>query len=382
MKIAHIVCAFSPYYGGIGKVAEYMAEQLILKGHEIDIITPSYNTQKENNTNLNFTVKRITPFIKFGKAAFIPSIFFSLNKYDIIHFHYPFFGTTEILWLYKLLNKNSKIVISYHMDFIADTFFKKIMSIPSTIISPSLFKRSNKIIVSSLDYVNHSRIKKFYTKNKEKFIEIPFAADPLFDKNSFNNNESKILKTKYNIPTDKKILLFVGGLDNAHYFKGLDYLLKALKYINIPSHLVIVGDGDLKQKYLTIAKELGILNKIIFVGRVSDTKLVELYNLSDLFVLPSINMSEAFGIVLVNAMSCKKPVIASDLPGVRSVVEDNINGYLTKPKDYKDLVTKINTILKDKPKAEILGKNGFVKYIKNYNWTSVGNKLEELYKQL
>ena len=96
----------------------------------------------------------------------------------------------------------------------------------------------------------------------------------------------------------------MGALDTPHFFKGIEYLLKSFAEINREDvRLVVVGDGNLKEYYMDIAKKEGVEGKTIFTGRVSNEDLPKYYAASDLIVLPSVTMGEAFGMVLIEAMA-------------------------------------------------------------------------------
>src|SRR5574344_1764417 len=99
MKIASIVCTFPPYAGGIGNSA-FRINKLLEDKHEITVFTPA-------------TIK---PWLHYGLGAFIPQLFWKLNKFDYIYLHYPFFGTAEVVWFFKLFFKRPKLIIHYHMD--------------------------------------------------------------------------------------------------------------------------------------------------------------------------------------------------------------------------------------------------------------------------
>jgi glycosyltransferase involved in cell wall biosynthesis len=333
MKIANIVCTYPPYKGGIGNSAKKTAEFLKQAGHKVVTFTPG-NRKDEKEKD----VIRLKPFLKYGNGAFLPQLFFKLKKYKIIYLHYPFFGSAEVVWLFKKFNKRKKLIIHYHMDVLGLPWYIKFLSFPSEIIKKSLLKEADIIICSSYDYIENSDIKNFYLKNKEKFVEIPFSVDTLKFKPRANKEIKKTPK-----------ILFVGGLDKAHYFKGVDILIEAISKIkNKKFILQIVGNGNLLSYYKRKSKDLGILEKTEFLNNVSDKELTKLYREADLFVLPSVTKGEAFGIVLLEAMASGVPVIASNLPGVRKVFKNKEEGLIIKPNSVNDLVSKINKILFNK----------------------------------
>ncbi len=400
MKIAEIVCVFPPYRGGIGKSAYYFSKLLAEKENLVDVYSPLYTFNKISEEEKNkFNLKLIKAPLKFGKGAFLPQIFFKLKNYDIVHLHYPFFGTAEIVWLAKFFFRSKfKLVIHYHMDTINLSKIASLLSLPGRIIEKNLFKRADAITYASLDYIKNSKIKKIYFKNPNKFHEIPFGVDiGRKEKNKINKNirevqgeggelRSKrghpgVLRSKREYPGVKKIL-FVGGLDSAHYFKGLNILFKALQNINLKYFLNIVGSGNLKNEYINLTKKYKIDSFVEFLGNLDGRELKKNYREADLLVLPSINSHEAFGMVLVEAMAEGTPVVASDLPGVRSVFEDGVQGYLSKPQDPESLRDAIQKIFKDEEKYMKMSMAGRELVLKKYNWKIIGDNLNNLFKKI
>ena len=231
-----------------------------------------------------------------------------------------------------------------------------------------------------MDYIKNSNIAGYYNKHKDKFVEVPNGVDSEHFR-PMPKDESVL--AKHDLTKDNKVIIFVGGLDRAHYFKGIFYLIEAFKLIEqkMPeARLLIVGEGDMVPEYKNLASQLQIGNKVIFPGGVGHDELPKYYNLADVEVLPSTDKSEAFGIVLVEAMACGKPVVASNLAGVRSVVDEGENGYLSKPKDVEDLASKLYKLLADNELARKMGENGRQKAVAQYDWQVVNNKIDEIYQ--
>ena len=368
MKIAQIVCVFPPYKSGIGNVAYDFSKILAETGNEMTVFTPDYGPILEEKHNFKITL--LKPWLKMGLGAFLPQLLFKLRGFDIVYLHYPFFGAAELVWLAKtILPKKFKLIIHFHMDVAGLSPFAKILSLPARIIKNSLFKKADAITCASLDYVKNSDIAKIYKKYPAKFKEIPFGVDT----DKFRPAIKKESETKK--------ILFVGALDKAHYFKGVNILLKAISEIRNPkSEIRIVGDGDLKMSYGRLAEKLNIKDKVNFLGKVSDEELPGVYQQADLFVLPSINKNEAFGLVLLEAMACGVPVIASDLPGVRTVFQDRTQGLLCKPGDANDLKNKIEEILSNEEKRKEMGKEARKLALEKYSWEEVKKKLNKVIK--
>jgi len=374
MKIAQVVCAFPPYAGGIGNSA-YKIETILKAKHEV----------------FTFTPQTTRPLIQKGHGAILAQLLWRLRKFDYIYLHYPFFGTAEIIWLFKNFNKKTKLIVHYHMDVENKSWSNRILSIPGRLVRESLLKKADLIVSASFDYIKHSQIKNFYQSYPEKFKEIPFGVDiTKFIPKEINlpSDNSLIAKTKkiiqqvneLFIKRDRLDLIFVGGLDSAHYFKGVDILLKSLAFLKSKRkwHLNIIGEGNLQPEYEALSKRLGLEKKVDFLGKLNETELIKNLQNSDLLILPSINSNEAFGLVLIEALACGVPVIASDLPGVRNVFTNLKEGLLVEPGKMEDLSAKIDFILENENLRKRMSQAARQKAIDKYDQ----NKIKQMYEDL
>jgi glycosyltransferase involved in cell wall biosynthesis len=393
MKIAQIVCTFPPYPGGIGNVAYYNSLELAHLSHRVVVFTPKHERDPAMVGENIFQIKYLKPLFRYGNAAFLPQLFWQSppfakatedKGFDIIHLHYPFFGGAEIIWLRKLIGLKAKLIITYHMDVVGNGWLGWIFRLHNKFILPLIIKAADKVIVTSFNYAEHSDIAGLVRENREKFVEIPCGVSP---NNFYPREKDKNLLAKHNLIIDDKIILFVGNLDRAHYFKGVGYLLRAFALVANNTKdkgvkLIIIGQGDLLSEYRILSEKLGIADKVIFAGYISDEDLPQYYNLADLFVLPSIDKSEAFGLVLLEAMASGKPTIASDLVGVRSVVKEGKTGLLAEVKNENDLADKINKLLANDELRRKMGEAGRQLVEEKYTWEEIGKQLDIIYKGL
>jgi len=375
MKIASIACAWPPYAGGIANSANRIS-QILRSEHEVIDFTPSH----------------LKPWLKYGHGSVLGSLLWRLKSFDYIYLHYPYFGTAEIVWLVKIFQPKLKLIIHYHMDVTGLNPWVKGLSWPSRLIRASLLKQAQIIVTASLDYVRHSQIKDYYAACPEKFREIPFAVDlkkfrPSGLKQPANNPLLAQAKAIVNFISAKFIkknrfnLLFVGGLDAAHYFKGVEVLVRAAAELNdFNFELTLVGDGDKRAEYEALAMRLGSPKKIRFVGKLSDPDLIRTYQKSDLLILPSINNNEAFGLVLIEALACGVPVLASDLPGVRRVFNNYQEGLLVEPGSISDLKKKLALFMSVKTMPRKMAEKARALAEAKYGEEMMAAKLKELFK--
>jgi len=377
MKIAQIVCAYPPYAGGIGNSA-YQITRLLSAEHEIT----------------NFTPGTLRPWLRYGHGAFLPQLLWRLRNFDYIYLHYPFFGAAEIVWLFKIFCRRPRLIIHYHMDVKNLSLLAKILSLPSRLIRNALLDQAEIIISASLDYIKTSQIRKYYQSRPQKFREIPFGIDVnkfqprLIDRPTDSQIVTKV-KAIISYINDRFIkknqlnFLFVGGLDRAHYFKGLSNLLHALFTLTDRRwKLTIVGDGDQRPRYEEEAKKLGLTDRIFFAGQLPDASLVRAYQEADLLILPSINTNEAFGLVLIEALACGVPVIASNLPGVRQVFTDHQQGLLIKPDNIADLAKKLEFISQNEELRRIMSISARQLALEKYDENKMRSSLLDLIRQL
>lgn len=375
MKIAQLSATFPPYMAGSGNVCFNYSLELAKRGHEVTVYTSKYLESNNETTDL-FKVKRFNPLFKIGNAPFMPQ-FMNIKNFDIIHLHYPFYFGGEMIYFLRKL-KNQKYIISYHNNLsyyrYISPFLNKFVRIHDKLISKRILENAENVIVPTLDFYHSIDFK----LNQDFITEIPNGVDLSIFTN-FEDDIRTALGLEYS-----KIILFVGALDKAHFYKGLEILMLSFKkllkdYDNIK--LIVIGGGNLEGYYKNLSKEFKIEKSIIFIGPITDfKKLARYYNTADVVVYPTF-ASESFGMVLAESMAMGKPIIASNVPGVRSVVDNKENGLLFEPKNVDELTSKISYLLENEDIRKSLGVMGRKKAIEMYSWYCIVNKVEAVYNK-
>ncbi|MBU2613223.1 glycosyltransferase family 4 protein [Patescibacteria group bacterium] len=354
MRIIHFSCVGPPQVGGIGRVASLEVASLVERGHDAHLVSLS--------THAAF---------RFGNAGAIHGVEHFVADADIVHLHYPFFGTAGTLARLRRSGVIKKFVMTLHMDATATGPKGWAFDAYRKLFQPKILAAGDALLVSSKDYATHSS----YAPVASNAIELPFGVDEIRFSPGLPERE------RFGLPVDVPVILFVGGMDTPHAFKGVDVLLRAA--VRMPeAHLLLVGDGVLRKGYEKLAARIGITSRCHFAGSVQDDGLVAAYRSADVFAFPSISSAEAFGLVAVEAHACGLPVVATDLPGVRTVVADGETGFLVPVGNPQRLAERLNEILKDTGMRQRMGEAARQRVLDRFTWTKHMEGLERIYSNV
>lgn len=375
MKLA-IVTPVLGSAGGIGRVAEEQATRLAARGYEVTVCTPLPNFSASQSFNL----LPLRPIIRYGYGAWVPQLTRKLEQFDLVHLHYPFLGGTGAALRWKKKNPDKRLVVTYHMDLLGQGMFRPIFRAYQHLTLPRLVESADAIVVSSLDYAEHNDLEPFLNMLGHRLIEIPFG----IDLERFKPGPSdQSLRERLGFQNGDFVIMMVGGLNRAHYFKGVSVLLKAFSelYRGVENaRLLFVGQGELTASYRRFAYQLGIAARVVFASRVSFKALPDYYRLANVFVLPSIDRSEAFGLVLLEAQASGVPVVASNLPGVRTVFANGDTGYAVKPNDATALREALYWMWGHSKERADMGRFARARMEERYRWDPIIDQLEALYQ--
>ena len=365
-KILHLIKLSPPSKGGM---ETYVHDILKVLRNKFQIFVISDCSVKEEYSKGSIFIEGIEYFklktwgyIKNQPLSFsIRKLFKEFQKNDIVHLHYPYPTIELIVFIcFLTLKKTPRLIITYHANP-----KKTKWSAMYTLFYPVnqyLFTKCEKVIFTSEHLMENS-----YTPGlcEEKKIVIPIGI-PI----DLNFTIDKVPMKK------DPVILFVGKL---RVYKGIEYLIEAMKDVNYGT-CIIVGEGEQEDKLKKMIKTFDLEKKIKLKGEVSDNELIRLYKKAKVFVLPSINESEAFGIVQLEAMKYGVPVINTRLnSGVPFVSLDKITGITVSPKNAEDLTNAINQILGlNEVDYQQLCKNALSR-AKEFNIESLAERIGNLY---
>jgi glycosyltransferase involved in cell wall biosynthesis len=370
-RVLHIFKYYAPHVGGVEKVIQDIAEGLkdeiqtrVLTSHE------NIRTSRENVNGVKvIRAGRITTRFSVPLAPRFPTLMRKMARdADILHFHLPY-PLADVSYL--LARPRSRVVAWWHSEIVRPKYLTKAYK-P---LLKQFLKKADRIIVAAPQLVDNSP---FLSQFKEKCRVIPIGIDTdRFKANEQTIDEVRTLRERYG----KKIVLFVGRLI---YYKGVSYLIEAMaRTRHSDAALLIVGGGPLEPQLRALSTERGISDRVVFLGSVSDKDLVNFFHACDLFVLPSVANTEAFGIVQLEAMACGKPVISTDLStGVPFVNLHEKTGIIVPPANPEALAGAIDKLLGDTQLSTAYGEAGRKRVQSEFTTDVMVRRVLEVYREL
>lgn len=371
MKILQLGKFYPPDSGGMETALYNITEELNRKGIRCDVICANKEKKHRNDSFNGYKVVRTSSYGTVASTSISPQMIGELRKnianYDILHIHHP--NPMANLALFMANPKKQKVVIHWHSDIIKQElelrFYKPLLI--------WMLKKADVIIGTSQKYIDESlQLKDF----KNKCVPIPIGIKK--EDISIDENKFKEIRERFK---NKKIIFSLGRFI---YYKGFEYLIESAKYL--PDNYVILlgGDGELKEKYEQIIRENGLSEKVFLVGKIDQKDLGSYYEACDLFCLPSIAKSEAFGLVMVEAMSFGKPIVATKIKGSGTdwVNHNEITGLNVEPKNPEQLANAFKTILENQEIYSKFSKNAFQRYLNEFTIETEIEKLIKVYRTI
>jgi len=326
--------AYWPHLGGVETVARQLAEGAAEAGLEVGVLCLG---EKETEEKINgVIVHRVKTAVKMGSAPLAWRFFEKYremaSRADVIHFHVPN-PMGELALLLRGRGAAEKVICTYHSDplrprWVAGAYRKLLRA---------FLERCDDIIATSPNYIQSSPVLK---PIENRCTVIPLGVD--VERFSNVNQEAVYECEKMLEGLPGLRILFVGRLV---YYKGLDVLLKAVAQVPGVS-CVIVGEGPLKTGLYSLAQRLGILSRVRFIDPLPEYLYPGIYHCANLFVLPSIERTEAFGIVGLEALAAGLPLVTTELgTGTSFYNSEKQTGYVCSAGSEKDMAKRIYSIL-------------------------------------
>lgn len=371
MKVLMLSPSYEPILGGTETVVKNLAINLNKIGVETDVMTfnmdrkwePKWSWEVRKGEFRIYRIPAFNPFRKtpnpmgyFFRFHVIPTPSFSkiAKEYDILHFHDDVDLTFPSISYFVRKPK----VFHCHTLRITFNFYKK------NVLCRKIFLRSSDVYLA-------------VSKSVEKLARELGCKDVKVLPNGVDTDKFVFSQDK-----EDNLILFVGRFERR---KGIHVLLNSLNYLETSVNLVMIGPSSNDEYSKEILSQIEKENRrgkhrVEYLGSVYLNDLVKYYQKSSIFVCPS--LSEPFGIVNVEAMSCGTPVIASNIEGIRDIVEDGRNGILVPPNDPIKLAEAIEYLLENEDIRIRLGREGRKKVEREFSWNIIVKRLYKIYEEM
>lgn len=285
---------------------------------------------------------------------------------DIIHVHHAF----PLAWSAGFIKDSYKInfVVTIHGSELP-TLEKDKRYYPKTYDAMYRAKR----IIPNSGWTRDWFLKIFKGDFHEKCRVIPGGVN--VEKFKYTESGARAVDKEWDLH-EKPVVLFAGKITK---YKGVDYLIGAAKKIH--GEVVILGDGPEKKRLMEKAKQMKLTN-IHWVGHLGAgvQKLAPYYSRADVFVAPS-TWDEPLGLVILEAMACKTPVVVTRKGGIPLAVKEGYNGFFVRPRNSQEIVEKVNQLLDDDGLRLKMGENARKSVEKKFSWGTIARRFETMYKK-
>ena len=371
MNILHIYKDYHPVLGGIENHVKVLAEAQAAAGHTVTVLAcdPGPRTRMEESNGVRvIKAGRITTAASMPLSPSQPFILARLRP-DVVHVHSPYPLGEVANWL---LGRARATVITHHSDVVRQRGWLRLYG-P---LLRRVLAAADRIIATSPRYIETSP---WLGPLRDKCVVVPLGVDTRRFTPPTNQPTNQLTNQPTNQLTNHPSILFTGRL---RYYKGIDTLITALG--NLPGvHLNIVGEGPMREVWATQAAEMGLSERVHFLGEVDDAELPDIYRQADLFVLPCNARAEAFGSVLLEAMASGLACITTEVgSGTSWVVQDGVTGLVVPPRDPQALAQAIRSLLDDPERRAAMGRAGRARVEAGFTIEQMIARVQAVYEEV
>ncbi len=362
LRVLQLGKYYPPYRGGMESHLEGLSNEL---DQFIDLEVMVANTTRRTVTDVVEGVKvtRVGKAFDLQSAPICPDLVRKIRtaKADIVHLHWP---NPSAVMAYLVSGHPGKLVFTYHSDVVR----QRTLAAAFTPILRCALNRAKAIIVSSPNYIDGSYVLPEF-RSRCRIIPFGVSADYF---SQLDLAAVREIREMYG----SRIVLGVGRMV---YYKGFEHLVQAMTQVE--AHLLLIGTGPLREYLSRLSWDLGVGDRITFLNEFADLR--PYYHAADVFALPSVMRSEAFGIVQLEAMACGKPVVNTQLnSGVPFVSQHDVSGLTVPPGDPQALGSSINWLLAQPELRERLGQGGRRRVLDHFTVEKMVQSTLELYHEV
>ncbi|MCB2209731.1 glycosyltransferase family 4 protein [bacterium] len=381
MKILIVLTYFEPHKSGLTVYAVRQARALVERGHDVTVLTSRYDPDLPvEEVDHGVRIVRLPVAFRLSKGVIMPGMPFVawglLAEADIVNLHVPQVDAALVTLLARW--RRTPVVLTYHCDIkMPSGFINRLAGWAANLANRLSARWADAIVHNTQDYAEHSPFLNRYL-DKLAVIQPPIAVSDV------TGADVADFKDRYGVTPDDKVIGMVARLATE---KGVEYLVEAMpeilaavpeaRVLTVGDYENVFGEAAYARKLLPMIRSLG--EHWRFLGKTPDKEKTILYHVSDVLVLPSINSTESFGMVQVEAMICGTPVVATDLPGVRQPVQSTGMGRVVPIRNAHALAEAVIAVLSDPQPADPLATTALANF---YSAETVAGAYEGLYRKV
>jgi glycosyltransferase involved in cell wall biosynthesis len=364
--------------GGIERHMQLLCSGLAARGLDVTYLVAGDTLSSSDTMQDGYRLVQAATFGTFFSTAASPAQVFKAlamhrkQPFDIVHLHFPNPIAHLISWL---LPANVKRVITWHSDIIRQ---KRLLAFYQPFLERVTASTDALIAATSAHYTSSTQISPRLAAEKKHVI--PYGQD--FSALALTPRNTELcLKLKEEAKTVTASGHIIFALGRHVYYKGFDVLIEAMQAVD--AQLLLGGDGPLRDKLQQQAQQLGLAHRIRLTGPIPEADLAAYFNACDLFCLPSVEQSEAFGLVQLEAMACGKPVVCTQLNnGVNVVNQRGVTGLAVPVRDSEALAQALNQLLNEETLRFTLGAQAKQRALNEYSLDAMSASHVKLYQDL
>lgn len=380
MRILIGLTYYRPHYSGLTIYTERLARSLVQLGHEVTVLTSRFSPDlPEREIRDGVRIVRPAVWMRLSKGVIMPSLpgwaLRLIRDADVVNLHLPQMDAGYVSWMARMMGR--PVVMTYHCDLnLPSGVVNWIANQGAHVFSHMTATASNRIVTNTRDYAENSVFLRRYL-SKMRYIPTPIELP------SITEEDVRAFREKYNLLPGQRIIGMNARLATE---KGVEYLIEAMpevlsrhpnaRVLHVGQYQNVLGEEKYAEKLAPLISRLG--EHWRFLGLLSPVEQAAFFHACEVLVLPSINSTESFGMVQVEAMTCGTPAVASDLPGVRCAVQESGMGRVVPPRDPHAIAQALIDIL-DRPETY----SGDVQAVRQrYASETVAKQYEALFKEL
>jgi glycosyltransferase involved in cell wall biosynthesis len=364
LKVLHVGKFYPPHMGGIETHMEALCGGLC-NYVDLRVVVASSDSTATDEMLDGVAVSRVATRLMLASTPLCPGMISKIcnDRSDIIHLHFP----NPLAVLGYLASRHcGRLVVTYHSDMVR----QKVLGPMFEPFLHAALRRSSAIITTSPNYLRSSSV---LAQHQERCHVIPLGIPT----ERFDHCDPKIaegIRQQYG----DRLIVSVGRLV---YYKGFEHLIRAMRQVN--GTLLIVGEGPLDEPLRALARELGVADRVHFMGKISHDQLVACYHAAKIFVMASVVRSEAFGIAQVEAMAAGLPVVNTQLDsGVPFVSVHEQTGLTVPPGNPGALAEAVNRLLDNPDLRASLGAAAVLRAHQEFSLDAMVSRTMSLYEQV